>query len=665
MELDYRASQAELQAQILRLSEDHKELQEYAERVTRELRRYQQSRPTPSTRAEDDMPLPPWAMNMQMMSPLLLAYEERLAELEAVIDRSTSLAEQAQALAKENDALRVELQERAEQIRQLHAMPSLNSEGKDGAAEQHRELQGLYRLSIEQNEALAQQNQLLKVQLERMQSSIVLGQQQTQELQEQTLEGSRAVVAEKERADMFAQQRAVLERQLGVVNGELVEEIQVREQIARENEGLKLDIQAQTQRLESCKRSHEERYARVVDEGERLRAELERTSGNDWNQSQRIASLEIDLAKTSEQYAIKRQEADALRSDVEQCVREMDSMLGKLADVTQQYEDVRRKLGEQEAKASQLVLDRDRCAHSEVAAQRTLEKVQSRLQSEIDAMRAQRDLDVANLSSALSRDKEAREEKLRKSQEDVLQLQMKVELAEKQRAWDKASSESESSVYSAEKSRLHSELEEMHQARVRAERQAGAARSETGKTRSECEALVAESCEQREWTNSEIASCQKKVQLAERSTSNLRDELHQFELRNGMLVADQARLQAELQEERMHANDEATRERRKSLSERRALERQVQSLTIKSHQDEQRALDLVRSQENLEQQWRAELAVERNALEEEKDRLAADNRALREKSRNLLKTIASRRLGLCGEAEAEDDRILSALVPLR
>ncbi|CAJ1335217.1 unnamed protein product, partial [Effrenium voratum] len=66
----------ELQEHFARLVQERRELKDYAERVTRELRRYQQSRPQPAASPDDDLPLPPWAANMQMMSPLLFAYEE-------------------------------------------------------------------------------------------------------------------------------------------------------------------------------------------------------------------------------------------------------------------------------------------------------------------------------------------------------------------------------------------------------------------------------------------------------------------------------------------------------------------------------------------------------------------------------------------------------------
>ncbi|CAK0823241.1 unnamed protein product, partial [Prorocentrum cordatum] len=162
---------------VWRLTQEVRELKDYAERATRELRRYQQARPAPPARPEDSLPLPPWATNMQMMSPLLFAYEERITELEGYVERSASLAEQAQLLAKENDSLRAELQERTEQLRNAQLLaPAPQLLEQDGAGGE--ELQELYRLSLEQNEALAQQNQLLKVQMERMQQGLAATQQQ-------------------------------------------------------------------------------------------------------------------------------------------------------------------------------------------------------------------------------------------------------------------------------------------------------------------------------------------------------------------------------------------------------------------------------------------------------------------------------------------------------
>merc|ERR1719183_2631010 len=117
------------------------------------------------------------------------------------------------------------------------------------------------------------------------------------------------------------------------------------------------------------------------------------------------------------------------------------------------------------------------------------------------------------------------------------------------------------------------------------------------------------------------------------------------------MSVDHTRLQTELQEERFRVGDEAERERRRALSERRALERQLQTVAAKSQQGEQRAVELLRAQEMLQQQLQAEFAIETQALEAQVKQLSAENRSMRDKSRGLLKALAVRRLA----AGADDE----------
>lgn len=638
-------SDSELKDQVLRLSQENRELKEYAERVTRELRRYQQARPAPPSRAEDDVPLPPWATNMQMMSPLLYSYEERIAELEAVIERSASLAEQTQALAKENDSLRVELQERTEQCRRTQLMaPAREAVG----TEQQDELQELYRLSVEQNEALAQQNQLLKLQLERMQQSLLAGQHQAREMQSRAVEGSKALSIETEKAQAFAQQRVAVENRLDHVNKELIEEINIREQAQRKFEGLQHEFQLQSQSLEMYKQNLEERCALALDEEERLKIELERATKHDKDQRQRIQSLELDLAQISEALSVTRREADGTKQEAEQWVRLMESMERRLKDISERHDDVRQKLVDQEAKVRELQLEKDRWTSKESAEQRASERLQSRLQGELETLRQQREVDMDNTRSAHAREKSSTEEKLRKTEQTAAELHMKLELAEKQRGWEGSALENQSSVHSAERARLQGDLEEGQQIRLRLERQVGSVRQEVVRIRTELEASGTEMREHASQASTETASYRSKAQLAERSLSHIREELQHSELRVGQLTGDHSRLQSELQEERFRVGDEVERERRKALAERRALERQLQSTSVKAQQGEHRAVELLQAQENLQQQLQAESAAETQALEGQVRQLTSENRSMREKSRGLLKALAVRRLAADG-----------------
>mmetsp|Transcript_39817 Transcript_39817/g.69990 ORF Transcript_39817/g.69990 Transcript_39817/m.69990 type:complete len:686 (+) Transcript_39817:68-2125(+) len=671
MEPPFRAAEGfgDLHEQVLRLGQEKRELSDYAERVTRELRRYQQARPVPPAKPEDDLPLPPWAMNMQMMSPLLFSYEERIAELEAVIERSASLAEQAQALARENDNLRAELQERTEQLRQAQLVaPGTGAAAAGGAsgdgpsaAERMEELQELYRLSVEQNEALAQQNQLLKLQLERMQQGLVVREQQAREVQARAIEGSRVMTIEQEqsrerearsqavareweeRSEAIAKQRSAAEQRLEQVTADLAEEVRQREQRQQRFEGLQNEFQLQRQSLEQHKQSFNERCALAQAEEERMRKELGRVSSQEKEQRQKATALEIELAQVREQYYVAKREGDATKQEAEQWVKLMESMERRLKDVSERHDDARAKLGDHESKVSELILERDRVATSEQAAQRAAERMQTRLEAELDTLRQQREQDVNHLQSSHKKDLSDKDERIRKSEQTLGELQMKVELAERQRTWEATALESKNSLHAAERSRLQSDLEESHQARLRLERQVGSAQQEASRLRASLEASAAESREQNSRALAELASSRSKMQTHESALARARDDLQATENRVATIGMEHARIQSELQDERARASDSLETAQRRGQAERRGLERQLQLLTAKAQQDENRAVELLRAQEALRLQWQSEMSLEKEALEGQVERLVAENRTMREKSRGVLQALASRR----------------------
>jgi len=504
----------------------------------------------------------------------------------------------------------------------------------------------------------------LKLQLERMQQSLLAGQQQTKELQSRAAQGGQALTLEHERAEAFAKQRIAVEKRLEEVNRELIEEIQVREQVQRQYDGVQHEFQLQSQSLDMYKSNLEERCALAVDEEERLKMELDRATKHDKEQRQRISSLELDLAQTSESLSVTRREAEGTKQEAEQWVRLMESMERRLKDVSERHDEMRLKLSDQEAKNRELLLEKDRWNSNENASQRMCERLQARLQSEVETLRQQRELDMENLRSVHAREKTSREEKLRKTEQTVAELQTKTELADKQRAWEATALENQSSVHSAERTRMQGDLEEGQQARLRLERQVGSAKQETQRLRTELDAAILSAREQGGQATSELTSIRAKVQSAEKSLSQVREEYQQSELRVGQMTGDHTRLQAELQEERFRVGDEAERERRRALSDRRALERQLQSMTAKSQASEQRAIELLRAQEMLQQQVQAEFAVETQALEGQVKQLTAENRSMREKSRGLVKALAVRRLAAGTEMLGGEDMLRSDLVAL-
>eukprot|EP00747_Dinoflagellata_sp_TGD_P004713 gnl/TRDRNA2_/TRDRNA2_111889_c0_seq1.p1 gnl/TRDRNA2_/TRDRNA2_111889_c0~~gnl/TRDRNA2_/TRDRNA2_111889_c0_seq1.p1 ORF type:complete len:672 (+),score=223.21 gnl/TRDRNA2_/TRDRNA2_111889_c0_seq1:43-2016(+) len=642
----FPASDMEMQEQVARLVHEKRDLQEYADRVTKELRRYQQARPMPAARAEDDLPLPPWATDMQMMSPLLFSYEERIVELEAVIDRSVNLAEQAQALSKENDALRVELQERTEQLRQAQLMAPVRDIGPDGIGgdQQLDELQELYRLSVEQNEALAQQNQLLKLQLERMQQTITVGQQQVNSQHAKMAEGMKSVQELQQANEELASQRAAAEERLEELSLDLAEHLRQKEELQLRVGGLQHELKLQCNSLELYRKSFEDRCALATEEEERLRTDLNRAMNSDKEQRQRIGMLERELAEVSEQFFVTRREANVTKQEAEQMIKLMESMERRLKDISERYDVAQAKILEQENQVAELLLEKDRWTTAEQAAKKHAERLESRQQSELEMARQQRESAVESLQGHCKKQVESLEDRLRRSEQEVSELQMKTELAERQRSWDIAAHQRQTAGQNAEKARLLSDAEEAQQARLRADRLADSAQEEVRKLREELAAASVEAEKVTQQARDEANSYRSNHQRAERALSQAREEVQTLQSRERSLEADNMRVKAELQEERFSASDTLEAEKRSALAVKRGLERQLQNLAARSQQEEQRAVELLRAQEALRLKWQAELDMEKENLESQVERLSADNRTLREKSRGVLKVLAAQQL---------------------
>jgi len=640
--LELASGDVSLQEQVLRLTQEKRELKDYAERITRELRRYQQARPSPAPQAEDELPLPPWATNMQMMSPLLFAYEERIAELEAVVERSVSLAEQAQLLTKENDALRAELQERTEQLRNLQLVTPLQDfVAKDG--DEAQELQQLYKLSVEQNEALAQQNQLLKLQVERMQHALSSTHHQAQQLQVQYQHGVQAQAKDRDRVDTLARQRSAAERRLEEVTGELVEEVRAREHLQGEVDSLNQEVHLQGQSLTFYKKSYEDRCTSASDEEGRLQAELERIADSERSLKHRLGSLEQELAEVTEHLFASRRENESTKQEAEQILRLMESIEARLKDISARHEKAQRELNDKDRMLGDLQMQRDGWGTSEQTLKRQIERLEGRLSTELDAAKRQREVECANLQDSHRRILSEMDEKLRKSDKFTTQLESKVELLERQKNWEAAAYERQNASLATDKERWQHDMESLQQDRLRLDKQAESSRKEMARVRDELEAAVAASRESAARNSTELLAAQAKAQSEERALQWVRDELRTSEQRASAFTSERERLKSEVLEERARVSEVVERERQQLVQERRNFERQMQHLQARARQGEQRAIELLRAQEALRQRLQDELTLEKEALQSQIERFRRENRSLKEKGRGALKALAQLR----------------------
>lgn len=633
----------ELQEHFTRVVQEKRELKDYADRVTRELRRYQQSRgPPPAATHEDDLPLPPWASNMQMMSPLLFAYEERIAELEAVIERSVSLAEQAQLLAKENDQLRGELHDRTEQLRNAQVLGSVQGEVQSvNTKEQQDELQEMYRLSVEQNEALAQQNQLLKLQLERMQQTLAAGRQQAQEVYVKAHENQNALMEERQRGEALARQRTAAEQKLEEVTAELVEQVSKRDQLESEIEALRHELDMQKQTAEINQKSFQERCALALDEEERLKAELSRSTKSERDYRRQALEAQKNLDETAEQLHLARKELESSKQTAEEFLQSTETLQRRLHDIKDMHEDKKAQLAETEAKLAELQIDKDRWIGTEEATKKQAERVEARLREELNTLKMEKEQELSSLKSSQQRLADDLKKRLRNSEQRASEAEAKVTLYEKQREWEASALERQSTSHREEVERLRTDCEEAQQARLRLDRQVVDLQQQSARLQTKLETNSTDAKEQNTRAAAEQATLRSRLQATEQRLQQVQDELKAALTKSQSSEENFLKLQSELQEERLRAGSNVETAKRHADAECRKLQRQLKAVTSRAQQEEARAAEMLRAQEAIRLQWQSELGLERDELESKVEKLRKENKAIKEKVRTGLQALAA------------------------
>jgi len=439
-------------------------------------------------------------------------------------------------------------------------------------------------------------------------------------------------------------QRGIAEQRVEVITGELVEQARTTERLGAEMEKMKDDLQLHRQSAELFRKSIDGRTSMEQDELERLRANLDRTTRLERDQRQRLLALESRILEADESRMIARRDADTAKEEHKQLLTFVVSMERRLKDSTEQHDHAQARLHSEETQIADLLTEKSYWSMAEQAASRQVERLEGKFKTELDAMKnlvPGNELDSLRLSHA--RIVSETEDRLRRSEQSTVDLKAQVELFERQKTWESLAVDRQKATHNVERERYKGDLEEAHVVRLRLERQADHLRQELEQVRTELEDAAVSSRELSQKAGAELSSCRTKCQGVERQLSQAREEIIVSESTVTSAFSERARVQEELKAERLKLMDELESERRRAQTERRGLERQVQHIQAKAHQDEHRAVELLKAQESLRLRWQTELGHEKDSLEMQVERLSKENRAMRERSRNILKALAVNR----------------------
>ena len=199
------------EGELSRLRRENVSLRDQVQRALKELKAYQTKYPSPYAISDDDDNSPPWASSPEVMTPLFIAYDSRIKELEDIITKQSVeldvFREKVASVLAENETLREAQLEQLRQKKSIDDLGPVNALSAELLSEMN-----------ERVDILMAENALLVEQKAKMSASV---EDLRLELSNRTAEVS-----------MLVQRLAMLEEQLNSANQRLDQAERDREEAA-------------------------------------------------------------------------------------------------------------------------------------------------------------------------------------------------------------------------------------------------------------------------------------------------------------------------------------------------------------------------------------------------------------------------------------------------
>ncbi|CAG9312251.1 unnamed protein product [Blepharisma stoltei] len=423
------------QEKIASLQRENDDLHDLNNRLNQELRRYQinQSQELP---AQSDLlvdpSIPPWAANTVFLSPLLLAYDNRIHELESALERAKlnliDIGEHTKRLTAENSSLREEMDRRWHEMLERERK-ELESSGIGAAfyLEEKNEMQERLdllstenNLLLEQLEALKTRNELLeRVAKDRDEAAEKYGSQLKQlisdhrnlQMNEEEIRGYKEIAEEKLKK---AQERlGNLEREREEQNT-LINRIQNELRLAKQNG-------------EYYRKAYEEIDAKKSEEIEMLIQEAHNNSIRDRDLTNKSIMQERDLEEAKDQANYYKRECDSIKNECENMLKIMNSYEEKLAKYQQKEEALDQRERDAKQRVEDAFLERDRMAMKDQQYQRQIERLNEQLRTELGEQKAKFDIMMDSMRNKHKNLLATRDDELKSIQERNNELQLQAE----------------------------------------------------------------------------------------------------------------------------------------------------------------------------------------------------------------------------------------------
>jgi chromosome segregation ATPase len=594
------------------LRRDKADLEDQIKRLNSELDRAQRALGSDVPKLhEGDEVLPPWATNAPSLSPLLLAYDNRISELENALDHARrtaeELAESTKRLTKENLQLRDEMEQRWRELleKQKRELDS-GSVGWAFYSEEKNELQQRLDLLSNENSLLLEQLEAFKSRNEYLEQMAhereELSDKLTVQMRALSTEYHNTKIAEEE----YSAQKEIAEEKLKKLNEVLGTMERSREEAVTTISRLQNELRLAQQQSLHYRKAFEDLESKKTSEIEILLTENQTASLREKEALNKSAMQERELEDARETAGQYKRELDAIRSDCDNMLKIMEDYEQRLALYQQKEDSVATSIRESKQKSEAALLERDRALLREQQAVRQFEYLKEQAKKDLLDQKQKSDQLLESVRSKNKALLVSRDDELSSLQDKCSALTLSCERL--QRDLNSATQDSRRARENLleEQKRTQHRLDE-YEKRMRD-------LEETRLT----EKRVLES--QSEHYSSERADWEVLKKSLEYSLSTTSRELDQVKSSSQRNLEENRRLHSQMEDllserdalvrelnaarddlyEKLHA---ATNEYNSKVS---TLERQITDAREKQQENEQKAYELLKARERVAERWKEE-----------------------------------------------------------
>ena len=590
------------------------DLKDLNQRLNRELRRLQLAVPKDSQKIADsliDEGLPPWAANVVLMSPLLLAYDNRVHELEAGLDRSRAhmeeLTDTIKKLTTENTGLRDEMDRKwRDMIDKEKRGVDVGFMGGSFYIEEKNELQSRLDLQTTENTILLEKLDIFKKRNELLEA-FARDREETSDksvyevkqlrndfrnlqIQEEDSRTSKEIAEEK--------LKRTTER-LGYLEREREQQITVLMKLQN-------DFRITQQQAQYYRKAYEEMEAKKTEEIEILVQDAHNLSVREKEAANKTLMQERELEEAKEQAFHYKREFESLRTECDNILKVMEDYEQKIVNYQQKEESVSAFVRENKQKVEEAVLERDRVAVKEQQYLKSIEKLQEALKSEL---RSQRDKYEGLLDGLRNKNKSM----LAKRDDELQDLSQKLVLAQ-----------TESDRASREVSTLRGEVLKLEELLEQEQRRSLHRLDEYEKRLKDCEqARIAEKrslesqslsiqTERNEWerlkrsSDQTITTQSNQIENLKSSLNRTKEDLQRNESQKEDLARERESLTKEINQLKEDLHQQVEDLKAVYSSKIKNLEFLLAEAKDRHRESEDKAYELYRAQEKVSEKWKTE-----------------------------------------------------------